>query len=134
MGRNSSSSLKKHKSTRLQRKKALAAAVAAAVASVALYWGHHYDKETRNDSKLTGQEFMEEQLAGHPGVFYDTFGMNKHVFRRLLKALKEKAGFSDSKNVTAEEQLGIFLYAVITGLSIRKLEGRFQRSKDTITR
>jgi hypothetical protein len=82
---------------------------------------------------MTGQQFMDEQLAGHPEVFYDNFGMHKHVFRRLLKTLQTKTDLSDTKYVLAIEQLGIFLYAVITGLSVRKLENRFQRSKDTIT-
>jgi hypothetical protein len=135
MVRNSSSSSAKKQSTTVDlRRKKLAAVVATAVAAVALHWGQYYDKEPRNVSRMTGQEWMEEQLDGHPGVFYDTFGMHKHVFRNLLKVLTEKTGFSDTKHVSAVEQLGIFLYAVITGLSIRKLENRFQRSKDTITK
>jgi len=96
----------------------VAAAIATA-AAVSHYWKRHYKKVKRNDSALTGHQFMQEQLRGHPEVFYDNFGMHKHVFHRLLKALKEKTGFTDSKHVSAIEQLGIFLYAVITGLSVR---------------
>ena len=51
---------------------------------------------------------MQEQLQGHPEVFYDNFGMHKHVFQCPLKALGEKAGLTDSKHVSAIEQLGIF--------------------------
>jgi hypothetical protein len=117
-----------------QRKKKAALLSAIAAGAAAVHWGgRHYDKTCRNDSKMTGQAFMDEHLGGHPEVFYDNFGMHKHVFRRLLKELQDKAGLSDTKHVSAVEQLGIFLYAIITGLSIRKLENRFQRSKETIT-
>ncbi|KIN96927.1 hypothetical protein M404DRAFT_112517, partial [Pisolithus tinctorius Marx 270] len=40
----------------------------------------------------------------------------------------------DSKNVTLEEQLAIFLYAMVTGLLARHIGERFQRSMDTISR
>ncbi|KAH7917968.1 hypothetical protein BV22DRAFT_976376, partial [Leucogyrophana mollusca] len=44
-------------------------------------------------------------------------------------------GYTDSRNgVTLEEQLAIFLYACVTGLSSRHLGERFQRSPDTITK
>ena len=49
--------------------KVVAAAIATA-AVVAHYWNWHYEKVQRNDSALTGFEFMQEQLQGHPEVFY----------------------------------------------------------------
>jgi hypothetical protein len=67
---------------------------------------------------MTGKQFMNEQLQGHPGVFYDNFGMHKHIFTHLLKTLQEKSNFAASKHVSAIEQLGIFLYAVNKGLSV----------------
>jgi hypothetical protein len=75
------------------------AAKAALSAGAAAF--HHYDKSRRNDSSMTGQAFMDEQLAGHPGVFYDNFGMHKHVFHRLLRVLQAKAELSDTKHVSA---------------------------------
>ena len=40
---------------------------------------------------------------------------------------------SDSKFVTLEEQLAIFLYCSVTDLTVRHLGEWFQRSNDTIT-
>ena len=40
---------------------------------------------------------------------------------------------SDSKFVTLEEQLAIFLYCSVTYLTVRHLGEWFQRSNDTIT-
>jgi hypothetical protein len=56
-------------------------------------------------------------------------GMNKHVFWALLKELI-KIGLHNTHYVTAEEQLAIFLYLVVTGLAQRHLEERFQQSPD----
>ncbi|KIO00268.1 hypothetical protein M404DRAFT_153038 [Pisolithus tinctorius Marx 270] len=43
-------------------------------------------------------------------------------------------GHGNSRFVSLEEQLAIFLYTSITGLSIRHVGEHFQRSNDTISR
>src|SRR5215471_18060703 len=83
---------------------------------------------------MSGAEWVKERIDGHPDVFHEHFGMHVHVFERLLAELERRSNFVDSKNVSAQEKLAIFLYYVVTGVSIRKLEGRFQRSKDTISK
>jgi hypothetical protein len=93
-----------------------------------------YEKTPMHTSKLRGQDWMEEILHGHDGRFYDQMGMHKHVFRQLLKELQRKTGLDNSKYVTIEEQLGIFLYTVVTGQSNRKVQEHFQRSGDTISK
>jgi hypothetical protein len=60
--------------------------------------------------------------------------MRKFVFRRLVKFLSEKVGLGDSRYVTLEEQVAIFLYTVVTNLSNWKVAERFQRSGDTISK
>lgn len=57
--------------------------------------------------------------------------MHRHVFIVLLQLLRE-GGINDSKHVTLEEQLAIFLYACVTGISVCHLAERFQRSNETI--
>jgi hypothetical protein len=103
------------------------AAASGAVAS-------RFDKTPQHTSKLTGQQWMEELFEGHDRRFYNQMGMEKHVFRQLIKVLQEKAGLGDTKHVTIEEQLGIFLYMAVTGNSNRKMQERFQRSGDTISK
>jgi hypothetical protein len=56
-----------------------------------------------------------------------------HVFIILLQLLRN-GGINDSKHVTLEEQLAIFLYACVTGISARHLAQHFQRSNDTISK
>jgi DDE superfamily endonuclease len=60
--------------------------------------------------------------------------MNKHVFRCLVETLHRRGGIDDSRHVSLEEQIGIFLYTCVTGASNRKVQERFQRSGDTISK
>jgi hypothetical protein len=46
----------------------------------------------------------------------------------------QEIGLGPSKHVSLEEQLAIFLYASVTGLSIRHLGERFQRSNEIISK
>ena len=121
-----------NRSTKRKRAAALAAALAAAV-TVQQRFHSSFIKIPKNNSKLTGQQWLDELLSGHPQRFYDSMGMNKHVFRALLGELI-KIGLHDTRYVTAEEQLAIFLYLAVTGLAQRHLEERFQRSPDTISK
>jgi hypothetical protein len=92
-------------------KKQRTAAIIAALAAASLIqhrYSAHYDKTPKNTSKLTGQQWLNELLAGHPQHFYDAMGMNKHVFQALLLELI-KHGLHDTRYVSAEEQLAIFL-------------------------
>jgi hypothetical protein len=59
--------------------------------------------------------------------------MAVHVFRNLITVLKT-CGLTPSKHISCEEQLGIFLYTSVTGLSIRRLGEHFQHSNDTISK
>jgi hypothetical protein len=60
-------------------------------------------------------------------------GVHLHVFRHLVTALKV-AGVTRSKHIALEEKLAIYLYASVTGLSIRHLGERFQHSNETISK
>jgi hypothetical protein len=105
-----------------------------AVGAVALHVYPSLKRKPENTSKLTGQEWIEELLAGHPGRFRANMGMNKHVFLRLLAELGERSYLGPTKWASSEEQFGIFLYTCVTGLSMTHVKERFQRSKDTISK
>jgi hypothetical protein len=125
-----------HLTTPKSLKKRRAAAVAAVLASAAFIerkFSSDFNKLAKNDSKLTGQAWLEELLSGHPKRFYASMGMNKHVFRALLRELI-KVGLHDTRHVSSEEQLAIFLFLAVTGVAQRHLEERFQRSPDTISK
>ena len=84
-------------------------------------------------SILTGHACILELLTGHPKRIKINFGVPLEIFSVLTRILKEN-GVLDSWNVTVDEQLGIFLYTCVTGLSSRLVAERFQHSMDTITK
>jgi hypothetical protein len=92
------------------------------------YWAQPY-----HTSKLTGQQWVEELMRGHPERIYNELGVHLHVFVMLLIELRG-LGYSDSRYVSLEEQLAIFLYICRTGLGCRHVGERFQRSNETVTK
>ena len=84
-------------------------------------------------SILSGEGWVSELLNGHPERIWTELAVHKHVFKHLLDELR-KHDRTDSKHVTLQEQLAIFLYTCVTGLSIRHVGERFQRSNSTISK
>ena len=82
---------------------------------------------------LSGYHWLLELLTGHPERIRCELGVHKEVFLQLVYELRTM-GHSDSKSVTLEEQVAIFLYTCVTGLTTRHVGERFQRSNDTISR
>lgn len=117
-----------------QKQRKCLALMALAVGAVALAVYPTMCKQPENTSKLSGQDWVEELLEGHPGRFHNNMGMNKHVFLKLVDELGKRAGLGPTRWVSPEEQLSIFLYTCVTGLSTVHLKEHFQRSKDTISR
>lgn len=96
------------------------------------YHNQYYNKEPYHTSILSGQAWVEELLDGHPERIRTELGVHKNVFRALRAELRA-TGHTDSRNgVTLEEQLAIFLYMCVTGLTVRHVGERFQRANATI--
>ena len=76
-----------------------------------------YNKIPYHDSALTGTAWVLELLNGHPERIRNELGVHKNVFNALIEEL-ELAGYVSSKHVYLEEQLAIFLYTCVTGLSL----------------
>jgi len=91
------------------------------------------DRQPYHTSILTGEGWLLELLAGHPDRIRCELGVRQHIFSSLVHELRA-LGHMNSKYVSLEEQLAIFLYACVTGLSTRHLGERFQRSNDTISK
>jgi hypothetical protein len=89
--------------------------------------------EAYHTSILTGEGWVMELLAGHPERIRCELGVRQHVFAALVSDLRAM-GHLNSKFVSLEEQLAIFLYSCVTGLTIRHVGERFQRSNETISR
>ena len=71
-------------------------------------------------SILTGQGWVTELLEGHPKRIRNELGVHKMVFRILVAEL-QNAGYHATRNISSKEQLAIFLYTCVTGLSIRHI-------------
>ncbi|KAF8803199.1 hypothetical protein BYT27DRAFT_7110164 [Phlegmacium glaucopus] len=74
-----------------------------------------------------------ELLAGHPRRIRCELGVHRHVFLELIQEL-QRLGHGRSKYLSLEEQLAIFLYIAVTGMTIRHAGECFQRSNETISR
>ena len=90
------------------------------VLNVAAIIRSRYFEQPWHTSMLTGQMWVIELLAGHPEHICTDLGVHKHVFYTIIDELCE-LGHTDSKFVTLEEQLAIFLYCSVTGLTVRHL-------------
>jgi len=92
-----------------------------------------YDKMPYHDSALSGVAWVLELLGGHPKRIRKELGVHRHVFYALINTLKA-AGYQRSKYVMLEEQLAIFLYTCMTGISLVHVCERFQRAPDTASK
>ena len=97
---------------------------------VVSYGTSTYDKTPYHTSALTGEMWVTELLRGHPERIRNELGVHKHVFLSLCTDL-HRYGHWDSKTLSLEEQLAIFLYTCVTGLSIQHVSERFQHATDT---
>ena len=92
-----------------QRTAALLSAVVSG-AVVMQYMALHLVKTAMYNSKLSSKDWVQELLHGHPGWFYDSFGMSKHVFRKLVQELQMYVCLHHSKYSKKEKQIAIFLH------------------------
>lgn len=113
----------------------VAAAYAMQVVGVAmtLYSSPLYWKQEYHNSKLSGAEWVQELLEGHPDQIWTELGVRLHVFLILVHEL-QPLGLADGRSVGVKEQVDIFLYMCVTGLSIQHVGERFQRSNETISK
>ena len=93
----------------------------------------YYMKEPYHTSILSGYAWLQELLQGHPERIRTELGVHKEVFHALVREL-QSMGHGNTKYVTLEEQLAIFLYTSVTGLSTRHVGERFQRANGTIAK
>ncbi|KAF7318617.1 DDE Tnp4 domain-containing protein [Mycena chlorophos] len=101
--------------------------------TTALYSSSAYWVQPYHTSKLSGHAWVQELVRGNPERIYNELGVHLHVFIALQIELRGM-GYGDSKYITLEEQLAIFLYVCRTGLGCRNTGERFQRSNGTITK
>jgi hypothetical protein len=88
------------------------------VDTAALYYGCPlHDKTPYHTSALTKANWVHKLLNGHPEHIHNELGVHKEVFNDLITALQE-GRLRSFKHVVLEEQLAIFLYTFVMGLSL----------------
>jgi hypothetical protein len=102
------------------------------ITATLLHAGPLYDKTPYHTSALSGVAWVCELLEGHPERIRNELGVHKHVFHQLIREL-QKAGYNSSRNITLDEQLAMFLYPCVTGLSMWHVAERFQHAVDTVS-
>ena len=88
-----------------------------------------YNKMAYHTPALTGEMWVLELLNGHPECIWNELGIHKHVFWNIIKDL-HLFSHQDSKVIMLKEQLTIFLYTCITGLSIQHVSEHFQHAME----
>ena len=81
---------------------------------------------------LKGHEWGVETLNGHPRNCYETFRMTPSQFIKLCELLKERKKIKDTRFLTVQEQVAIFLVVICQTVTTRFAAGHFQHSVDTI--
>jgi hypothetical protein len=98
---------------------ACSAAFSAIAASI--YYASNFDKKRQHTSRLSGKEWLKELLNRHPRRIRDNLGVSRESFYLLEDLLIKKSNLRSTRFIGRTEQFGIFLYAVVTDPSIRKL-------------
>jgi hypothetical protein len=93
----------------------------------------HYLRTPFHTSALSGEAWVNELLTGHPQRIRSVLGISRSTFILLVKSL-QALGVNSSRHISIEEQLSIFLYTVVTGMSCTQVSERFQHSPSTITK
>lgn len=127
------SSQSEENEARSARQRQYVAMIIISLASAVQHYSQgHFDRQAYHTSALTGHAWVMELLTGHPDRIRTELGVRLHIFEALVDALRH-LGYSDSRGVGLEEQLAIFLYTSVTGLTIRHVGERFQHANATIS-
>ena len=83
-------------------------------------------------SILMGAFYIRELLKGHPTRCHNIMRMESHIFQELCNHLRSTNLLQNSRGVSIEEQLDIFMYMLSRNASFRTLTDRFQHNPETI--
>ncbi|KAJ9538787.1 hypothetical protein OSB04_031520 [Centaurea solstitialis] len=85
-----------------------------------------------NTSRLTRRQFTNELLEGTDTQCIDLLRMNRVAFIQLSAHFKAKGWLTDSKHISVEEKMAIFLMIIGHNQRYRVVKNRFQHSTQTI--
>src|SRR5262249_11491401 len=83
---------------------------------------------------MTGHQWIHEMLSGHVDRSYRVFRLHPAMFIKLRDILISTNGIKDTRGLSANEQLAMFLYTVGHGTASRSICEHFQHSSETVSR
>ena len=85
-----------------------------------------------NTSTMSGHQYTQELLQGNNLQCTELIQMSRDSFVRLCSHFKERNWLRDSKHISVEEKMFIFLMIVGHNERFSVMKRRFQHSKETI--
>ncbi|KAF6137393.1 hypothetical protein GIB67_036430 [Kingdonia uniflora] len=76
------------------------------------YYENHISKEPCRNSKLTDKEYIAELVDGNPVWMYKNLRMDKLLKKKLCGILTIEGSLRDTRGVSVDEQVGLFLYTI----------------------
>ncbi|NP_001307819.1 uncharacterized protein [Zea mays] len=92
------------------------------------------EKRPIHTSSLTGAKKVKEILEGHESWCKSEFRMEKEIFKATSNFLRRENLLRDTRGVSVEKQLGMFMYMISHNASNQMLQKAFQHSGETIHR
>ena len=79
---------------------------------VTALYSTQFNRVPVHTSRLSGLQWLDELVSGHPQRFHNEMGLHKDVFMKLIRVLGRDTGLAPTRHVLAKEQLAIFLHYV----------------------
>ena len=95
---------------------------------------NYIPKEPQHISMLTSDAFIKEISNGNPQTCYELFCMNRPTFTSLCNYLRTHKFLINSRWITVEEAIGMFLVMVGHNVRIRVIADCFQHLTETVDR
>ena len=91
-------------------------------------------KEPSHDWDQERQSYLKRLYDGSEVDCIEQLRVSKSAFKSLCKVLQEKGGLVQTKQVTIEEAVAMFLHILAHNLKYRVIKFAYYRSKETISR
>lgn len=96
------------------------------------FWRRNLKRKRDNTSAMSGHQFTLELLEGNDRQCIELLRMSRDSFVRLCSHFKVKGWLKDSKHISVEEKMAMFLMMLGHNQRYVVIKRRFQHSKQTI--
>lgn len=105
-----------------------------AVTIVLLYYvDSRFDRPPLHRNRLRGEQLIQEWLQ-QPLLLYRATGLQLITFLNLVHWIRTETELDNTRNMTLEERVAIFLYICRHGSGHDNAEDTFGRAADTVSR